>query len=56
MITISDSLSAARDAGSANVMATQDIDGDPRPIGSAPDIGADEYKDAAYLYLPLINQ
>jgi hypothetical protein len=48
--------SAARDAGASGVVATQDIDGDPRPIGSAPDIGADEYKDAAYLYLPLINQ
>ena len=49
--------SAARDAGiSAFVTTTQDIDGDPRVIGSAPDIGADEYKDAAYLYLPLIKK
>jgi hypothetical protein len=41
--------SAARDAGtSAFVTTTQDIDGDPRVIG------ADEYKPAGYLYLPLI--
>jgi hypothetical protein len=47
--------SAARDAGtSVFVTTTQDIDGDPRVIGSAPDIGADEYKPAGYLYLPLI--
>ena len=49
--------SAARDAGtSAFVTTTQDIDGDPRVIGSAPDIGADEYQPAGYLYLPLIKQ
>jgi hypothetical protein len=49
--------SAARDAGTANfITTTQDIDGDPRIIGSAPDIGADEYKDATYLYLPLIKK
>jgi len=48
--------SAARDAGTFGVVATRDIDGDPRPIGSAPDIGADEYKPGGYLYLPLIKQ
>jgi hypothetical protein len=48
--------SAARDAGAFSFLAVQDIDGDPRPIGSAPDIGADEYKDAVYLFLPLINK
>ena len=49
--------SAARDAGIfAFVTTARDIDGDPRVIGSAPDIGADEYKDVAYLYLPLIKK
>jgi hypothetical protein len=48
--------SAAKDAGSINFIATQDYDGDLRPIGSAPDIGADEYQPAGYLYLPLIER
>jgi hypothetical protein len=48
--------SAARDAGTANfITTTQDIDGDPRPIGSAPDIGADEIN-PSFLYLPLIKK
>ena len=46
--------SAARDAGTSGILTTQDIDGDPRPIGSAPDIGADEYLPAGSMYLPLI--
>ena len=49
-------MSAARDAGASGSLPPRTIDGDPRPIGSAPDIGADEYKDATYLYLPLINK
>jgi hypothetical protein len=52
--------SAARDAGTANfVTTTMDIDGDPRIIGSAPDIGADEFNpatDSQLLYLPLIKE
>lgn len=32
---------------------TRDIDGDPRPIGPAPDVGADEYVHAC-IYLPLV--
>jgi parallel beta-helix repeat protein len=48
--------SAARDAGTSNfIVTTQDIDGDPRIIGSAPDIGADEFL-PAFLYLPLIKK
>jgi predicted outer membrane repeat protein len=48
--------SAARDAGTANfITTTQDIDGDPRPIGRAPDIGADEFN-PLFLYLPLIKK
>jgi hypothetical protein len=33
----------ARDTGVATAQATTDWDGDTRPIGTAPDIGADEY-------------
>jgi len=44
--------SAAIDAG-VEAGVTTDIDGDPRPQGAAPDIGADEY--AIYeIYLPLV--
>lgn len=47
--------SAAKDAGSVNFIAIKDIDGDPRFIGSAPDIGADEFRPAGFIYLPLIK-
>jgi len=48
--------SAARDAGTVNyIVTTEDMDGDPRIIGSAPDIGADEIN-PAFLYLPLIKK
>jgi hypothetical protein len=43
--------SAAIDAG-VDAGVTTDIDGDPRPIGSLPDIGADEY--VVCVYLPLV--
>ena len=43
--------SAAIDAG-VDAGVTTDIDHDPRPIGSVPDIGADEY--ARHVYLPLV--
>jgi hypothetical protein len=44
--------SAAIDAG-VDASVTADIDGDPRPIGLAPDIGADEFR-RWFLYLPLV--
>ena len=47
--------SPAKDAGISIINTTQDIDGDPRIIGSAPDIGADEYR-PALLYMPLIKK
>ena len=40
--------SAAIDAGVDAGVAT-DIDGDPRPVGVAPDIGADEWRHGVYL-------
>ncbi len=43
--------SAAIDAGVLTTV-TIDIDGDPRPIGTLPDIGADERR--MYAYLPLV--
>jgi len=43
--------SAALDVG-ATTAITSDIDGDPRPIGPAPDAGADERR--MYAYLPLV--
>jgi len=43
--------SAAIDAGVTEPTVTTDIDGDPRPLGSGYDIGADE---ARFLYLPLV--
>jgi len=43
--------SAALDGG-VDAGVTTDIDGDPRPIGPAPDVGADERW--MYVYLPLV--
>jgi hypothetical protein len=47
--------SAARDAGTSVILSTRDIDGDPRIIGSAPDIGADEFN-PLLLYLPQVTK
>ncbi len=43
--------SAALDVGATTAITT-DIDGDPRPIGPLPDVGADERR--MYAYLPLV--
>jgi hypothetical protein len=48
------SASAAIDAGIDAGLA-EDIDGDPRPVGVAPDTGADEFR-LRYAYLPLITR
>ena len=49
--------SAAIDAG-VDAGVSQDIDGDPRPMGSGNDLGADELPfivdDDWYLYLPIV--
>lgn len=47
------SSSTAINAGTLLGWVTRDIDGDPRPMGPAPDVGADEYV-RARLYLPLV--
>jgi len=44
--------SPAIDAGLSLPWLTADIDGDPRPIGPAPDVGADEWR--CGVYLPLV--
>ena len=46
--------SPAIDRGSAAAAPDADWDGDPRPIGAGYDIGADEYAERLYLYLPLV--
>jgi hypothetical protein len=50
-------LSAAIDRGVPSDVAT-DIDGEARPSGAAPDLGADEYVVAPVLrmYFPLVNR
>ena len=53
------SASAAIDRGVAlaSGVCDDDVDGDPRPVGAAPDIGADEYYSfvpSDYLFLPLV--
>ncbi len=44
--------SAAVDAG-VDAGVTTDVDGDPRPVGAAPDLGADEFQYKTYLPLVL---
>lgn len=44
--------SPAIDAGFDQLASTADIDGDPRPQGKAPDIGADEYRFPWLLIMP----
>ncbi len=46
--------SAALNQGLALAWVTQDIDGDPRPVGLLPDIGADERNFA--FYLPVVTK
>jgi parallel beta-helix repeat protein len=48
------SASAAIDQG-VNAGVTSDVDGDARPFGSGPDLGADEFK-TWRVYLPLIQK
>lgn len=45
--------SAAIDEG-VNAGVSTDVDGDPRPIGTGYDIGADEFSQQWYIYLPAV--
>jgi hypothetical protein len=49
------SSSSARDQATPIAWVTRDIDHDPRPVGVAPDVGADEYALKAYLPMALRN-
>lgn len=45
--------SAALDRG-VEAGLSADLDGDPRPLGNRPDLGADEIQPNRYLYLPMV--
>jgi len=47
--------SAARDTG-VSTFVTTDFDGDPRPLGAANDIGADETRFNYGSFLPLVRR
>jgi hypothetical protein len=47
--------SGAIDHATGSSWVTRDVDGDPRPIGTASDVGADEYKPRIYLPLVMRN-
>ncbi|MEM8862790.1 MAG: choice-of-anchor Q domain-containing protein [Chloroflexota bacterium] len=52
---LNDSAVAAIDQASTSVSVSDDIDGVPRPIGGAPDIGADEYGESTPTPTPTID-
>ena len=51
---LSASAASAIDGAATLSVVPDDFDGDSRPRGDAPDVGADEFRIPVYLYLPLI--
>jgi hypothetical protein len=52
-VHLASTAAAAIDQVTAPADVVDDVDGDPRPLGVASDVGADEYREPA-IFLPLM--